>query len=59
MLVVSHFERTPTMTKLLICLAILFCLIAALPFVPLPNLRELNAVLQTLVELVRAVNGVS
>ncbi|MGZ0165478.1 MAG: hypothetical protein ACKVII_16255 [Planctomycetales bacterium] len=47
------------MTKLLICLAILFCLIAALPFVPLPNLRELNAVLQTLVELVRAVNGVS
>jgi hypothetical protein len=59
MLADSLFKRTTTMTKLLICLAILFCLIAALPFVPLPNLRELNAVLQTLVELVRAENGVS
>lgn len=57
MLADSHFERTPTMTKLLICLAILFCLLAILPFIPLPNLRELTAVLRTLVVLVRAVHG--
>ena len=57
MLVDSHFERTPAMTKLVICLALLLCLIAIQPFIPLPNLRALNTLLQTLVVLIRAVNG--